>query len=177
MKKILAVLVVSLLLVPVSASGAPKLVRLGEDPALDAPPGLDITYLEAGRNGKDLEIRLGMENMLPAIGGYPVLPGVEWLFTTGKRTFLAEAYVDSTAPAFLLFEIKGDTYETIGDIEGTYDPADGYVSMLVPLKTIGAKKGTKISGAGEDDVDSHVHTLVGPTYYSDVMTTSGSIKL
>jgi hypothetical protein len=151
------------------------MTRLGEDPALDGPPALDVTYLDVARNGKDLEIRIGMENMLPAIGGFPALPGVEWAFSTGKRAFLAEAYVDNTEPAFLLFEIVGDSYELVGDIPGTYDQADGYVSMLVSLKQIGARKGTIVSGAGQDDVDSHVHHAT--TTYTDTMTTESTYRI
>ncbi len=56
---------------------------------------------------------------------------------------------------------------------GTYNPADGYASILVPLKSIGAKSGVKISGADgleRRDVDGHVH--LGPhTYYPDGMQT------
>jgi hypothetical protein len=46
--------------------------------------------------------------------------------------------------------------------------------MLVPLKTIGAKKGTVISGTGSpgtEDVDAHIHYLAG-TSYPDLMATT-----
>lgn len=154
-------------------AGGPE--RLGEDPALDGPPALDITYLDVQRLGADLEIRIGVNGMLPGIGGYPALPGVEWLFTTGKRTFLAEAYVDNTQGAYLLFEKVGDTYELVGELAGTYDFADGYVSILVPLKQIKAKRGMTISGDGDNDVDSHVHHA--STTYTDTMTTTGSFTV
>ena len=154
------------------ASAAPAVKTLGEDPANDAPPALDLTYLQAGAIGKNLEIRIGIANMLPGIGGYPQAPGIEWSFRSGSRTFLAEAYVDNTEGAFLLYEIKGDTFEEMGSISGTYDQADGFISMLVPLKKIGAKKGTKIAGAGENDVDAHVHHA-GTTYTDYITTTKG----
>jgi len=177
MKKILACLVLSTALaLALPASAAPKLKTLGEDAAADAAPALDLTYLQAGVNGKDLEVRIGVENMLPVIGGYPQAPGIEWLFTAGARTFLAEAYVDNTTGAFLLYEVKGDTFEEMGSIPGTYDQADGYISMLVPLKRIGAKKGTKISGGGENDVDAHVHYGAG-TEYADYITTTKAITV
>jgi hypothetical protein len=157
------------------ASSKPGPQRLGEDPVLDAPAALDITYLDVQKVAADLEIRIGINGMLPGIGGYPTLPGIEWLFTTGTRTFLAEAYVDNTQGAYLLFEKVGDTYELLGELEGTYDFADGFVSILVPLKEIGAKKGSRIGGVGEDDVDSHVHHA--DTTYTDTMTTTGSFTV
>ncbi len=173
MKILMAALVAVLMVAGPASAGGPQ--RLGEDPTLDGPPALDITYLDAQKLGKDLEIRIGINGMLPGIGGYPTLPGIEWLFTTGKRTFLAEAYVDNTQGAYLLFEQVGDTYELLGELEGTYDFANGYLSVLVPFKDIGAKRGTTISGAGENDVDSHVHHA--GTTYTDMMTTTGSFRV
>lgn len=172
MKKLFLVALVTLLAVPMQAGAGVKLKRLGEDPAGDAPAALDLTYVEAGRNGSNLEIRIGVEGMTPGTGGYPVLPGIEWLFTTGKRSFLAEAYVDGAQPGFLLFEILDDSYRQIAEIEGTYNFSDGYISMLVPLKDIGAKKGTRIAGAVEEgDADSHIH-LGARTEYPDYLTTT-----
>lgn len=175
MRRTLIALVIACLALPTAALGAPKMTRLGEDPALDGPPALDVTYLDVARNGKDLEIHIGVANMLPAIGGYPQLPGIQWAFTTGKRTFVAEAYVDNTEPVFLLFEIVGDSFELMGNISGTYDFNDGYISLLAPLKQIGARKGTVVQGAGENDVDAHVHH-VGTTY-TDMMTTESSYRI
>ena len=176
MKKILVALLASAVVLSLGlpgASAAPKLKTLGEDPANDAPPALDLTYLQAGADEKNLEIRIGVANMLPVIGGYPQAPGVEWLFTTGSRTYLAEAYVNNTEGEYLLFEMHDDgSYEEAGTLEGTYDPADGYISILVPLKTIGAKRGTKISGGGENDVDAHIHHA-GTTYTDYITTTKG----
>lgn len=150
--------------------------RLGEDPAFDGPPALDVTYLDVGRNRKDLEIRIGVNAMLPGTGGYPELPGIEWYFTTGKRKFLAEAVASGTSGWFLLFEDKDGVFERMEDVKGTYEWTDGYISMLVPLKQIGARRGTKVRGAAEDDVDSHVHYRSG-TSYTDVMTSSGAYKI
>lgn len=175
----LRALVLVLCLVVVAAlpaSGASKMKRVGEDPAGDGYPALDLTYVEVGRTGADLEIRLGVDGMLPVIGGYPAIPGIEWLFESKGRVFLAEAYVEDATPAFLLFEKVNDSYSVVGDIEGTYDSADGYISMLVPLKTIGAKPGTKIKGHGENDADAHLH--IGPqTIYPDTLTTTKSFTV
>lgn len=147
--------------------------RLGTDPAGDGPPALDVTYLDVGRTGKNLEIRIGLDNMLPAIGGYPDLPGVEWTFDVKDRTFLAEAAATATGPDFYLFELKGDSFTQLESPTGTYDAADGYASVLVPLKTIDAGPGVKISGTKgleHGDVDAHVH-LLATTYYPDGMQT------
>lgn len=177
MRVLLAGLLAVALAIPLQAGAAPKLKRLGTDPAGDAPPALDLTYLDAGRNGSNLEIRIGIQGMTPGTGGYPILPGIQWQFTTGKGHYLAEAFVDGRTPEFLLFEIEGDTAQQMGNIEGTYDFTDGYISMLVPLEMIGARKGTTISGAfDEGDADSHVHTGVA-TEYSDYLTTTKSVKL
>jgi hypothetical protein len=175
MKRLIATLVSAAVLASPAASAAPKLKTLGEDAANDAVPALDLTYLQAGVSGKNLEIRIGIANMLPVIHGYPDLPGIEWLFDAGSRTFLAEAYVTDGEGAYLLYELKDGTFEEMGSIDGTYDQADGYLSMLVPLKTIGAKRGTKISGGGENDVDAHIHYLAGTEYTDYITTTKGIV--
>jgi hypothetical protein len=172
----LAMVTAAALLLGAPAGAEPKFKRLGEDPALDAPPALDVTYLDVARNGSDLVIRIGVNGMLPGPGGYPELPGIEWYFTTGKRKFLAEAYVSGTSGAFLLFEDKDGAFEVIGDLEGTYDWNDGYISMLVPLHHIGARRGTKVKGAAENDVDSHIHAVV-TTEYPDYLTTTKAYKI
>jgi hypothetical protein len=176
-----SVLVALLLMGPSGAAG--KISRLGTDPSGDGPPALDVTYLDVTRSKSNLEIRIGVDMMLPAIGGYPEGPGIEWIFTTGKRSFLAEA-VASNTPKFFFFELKGHSYEQLQGITGTYDSAEGFIRMLVPLKLIGAKKGTTISGfhdpleminKGEgSDVDAHVHNPAGDTEYLDLMTTTKS---
>lgn len=154
------------------ASGATKMKVLGEDPTGDAPPALDLTYVAAGRAGPDLEIHIGVDGMFPVAGGYPLLPGIQWSFVVKKRTFIAEAYVDGRRAHFLLFEDLGDSYKQLDPIEGTYDSADGFIRMLVPLKAIGARKGTKIRGRpGGADADAHLH--IGPyTHYADTLETT-----
>ncbi|MGH2806479.1 MAG: hypothetical protein ACRDKT_04300 [Actinomycetota bacterium] len=152
-----------------------KLTRLGTDPAGDSAPALDVTYLDVGRSGANLEIRIGVANMIPPGGGYPLLPGIEWIFDVGRNTFIAEG-VATTSPegSFYLFKKKGDSYEQLESPHGTYNWADGYIMMHVPLKDIGARSGTLISGVGKkgtEDVDAHVH--VGPnTFYPDTMATT-----
>jgi hypothetical protein len=149
------------------------LKTLGTDPSGDGIPGLDVTYLKVGRTGDALEIRIGLE-MLPQLAGYPDLPGIEWVFDVNGKTFLAEAVKTRDGEDFYLFELADDgSFEQLTAPTGTYNGADGYASVIVPLKDIGAKKGTVIKGTDglpNGDVDAHVH--VGPqTHYPDGMET------
>lgn len=183
MRVVATTLVVALALsLPTAATGQSRLKRLGEDPAGDGPPALDVTYLDVGKGGlltedgvfQGLEIRIGVSGMLPEIGGYPDLPGIEWVFEVGKRTFVAEGVAGRRVPQFFLFELKDGAVHQLDSPVGTYDSDDGFIRMIVPFKSIGAKKGSVISGADETegggDVDAHVHYPSG-TYYADVMTT------
>ena len=187
MKRIVSIVVALMALslsVPSSAAG--KMTRLGSDPAGDAPPALDVTFLDVGRNKDALEIRIGIDKMFPVVGGYPEGPGLEWIFTAGKRSFIAEAVAGRT-PKFFFFELLGHSYEQLQGMTGTYDSNDGFIRMLVPLELIGAKKGTLISGykapldmiqKGEgNDVDTHMHTIPGETEYFDYMTTTKSFRI
>lgn len=188
MRKIALGLISTLLLVTlgVPSVAAPKLSRLGSDPAGDGPPALDITYLEVGRDADNLEIRIGIDGMLPVFGGYPEGPGIEWIFTAGKRSFIAEVVAGRT-PKFFFFELFGHSYEQLQGMTGSYDPNDGFIRMLVPLDMIGAKKGTPITGykaplemiqkGKGNDVDAHMHTTPGSTEYFDQLTTTKSYRL
>ncbi len=183
MKKLSLLLASALLLGLIAAPSGAKatMVRLGEDPAGDSEnPSLDVTYLEVGNTPTALEIRIGMANILPGVRAVPVeLPGVEWIFDVGDRTFLAEG-VPGTRPSFYLFEIADDgTGTQMTAPEGTYEAADGFIRILVPLKDIGAKKGTLISGTGPkgtDDVDAHIH-YPGMTTYPDYMATTKDYRV
>lgn len=173
-KSIVAVAATCLLALPVVPAGAAKshLQELGTDPAGDGAPALDVTYLQVGRIGSDFEIRIGIDKMLPGTGGYPEAPGIEWVFDVKGRRFIAEA-VAGAQPRFFLFEEKDGGYQQLENPTGTYDFADGYASIIVPLKAIGAKPGVRIAGAKglpHGDVDAHVH-LFATDYYPDGMQT------
>ena len=182
--------VVAMSALPAGAKGGLK--TLGTDPSGDGQPGLDVTYLQVGQTGKDLEVRIGLE-MLPQLAGYPDLPGIEWVFDVQPpmprckgtcltvvptpRTFIAEAVKTADGSAYYLFELKPDgSFEQLAQPAGTYEAADGYASILVPLKLIGATKGATIKGTDgleHGDVDAHVH--VGTqTHYPDGMETDKS---
>lgn len=181
---IVAALMTVALAVPSSA--AVKMTRLGTDPAGDGPPALDLIFLDVGRTKDSLEIRIGIDKMIPVLGGYWQGPGIEWIFTAGKRSFIAEVVAGRT-PRFYFFELFGHSYEQLQGMTGTYDPNDGFIRMLVPLELIGAKKGTLVTGyeaplamiqKGEgNDVDAHMHTAPGQTEYFDHMTTTKSFRI
>lgn len=183
-RALLALAALAGLALPSAAGG--KASRLGTDPAGDGPPALDVTFLDVTSTKDALEIRIGVDKMFPVVGGYPEGPGIEWIFTTGKRSFIAEA-VASRVPKFFFFELKGHSYEQLQGITGTYDAADGFIRMLVPLDLIGAKKGSKITGFHEPlemidktngtDVDVHVHVPEAGTEYLDDMKTNKSYKV
>lgn len=176
MRRFIVLFAVSALFVSLSAAPSPAasgMKRLGTDPSADGPPALDLTYLEVGAARGALEIRIGIDGMLPGTGGYPQLPGIEWIFDLGGRTFLAEAVADRE-PAFYLFELRDGAYTQLDSPSGSYDHANGYASISIPFEDIGANSGMKLSGTGKKgtvDVDAHVH--LGPqTYYADEMATS-----
>ena len=163
--------------VPAPVSADVPLTVLGTDPALDGPPGADLTQLAAGVHGTDLHIQFKFANSIPVLGTHGPLAGVEWLFKSEGKTYLAEAYPNlpnATTFGYILFEIKADSFEQIATLEGNWDTVGGVLDIFVPLKTIGAKKGTKIAGAGPDDADVHIHGLV-TTIYPDKMTTKKGI--
>ena len=184
MRKLAALLIaltlVATLMAPAGAGARFK--RLGEDPMGDSAPTLDIAFLDVGRSGiltdgraiPALEIHIGLHSMVPPTGGIPDVPAYEWVFTVRSRTFIAEGVAGRT-PRFFLFELfKDGTFEQLEDPVGTFDEADGFIRISVPLSTIGARRGTVISGAdateGGGDVDAHVHHA--GTTYVDVMTTT-----
>lgn len=174
-KTLLSLALCGLLAATAAPAGAAKtgLKTLGTDPEGDGIPGLDVTYLKVGRAGADLEVRIGLL-MTPQLGGYPDLPGIEWVFDANGRTFLAEAVKTAQGSDFYLFELaENGSFEQLDSPTGTYEGSDGYASILVPLEDIGARKGTVIKGTDgleNGDVDAHVH--VGPlTHYPDGMET------
>ena len=178
MRKTAALLIALCLLGSLATVVEAKVVTktLGTDPAGDAPPALDITYLKVGRLRADLYLEIGIDKMIPPFGGYPSLPGIEWVFDVNGRTFVAEAVADRT-PQFFFFELQDDgSFRQLENLEGGYAWTNGYIHMLVPLKSIGAKTGTVISGTddteGGGDVDAHVHAGPTTTHYADVMTTT-----
>jgi hypothetical protein len=173
-KVLLPALAATLAITLAAPSGAATtMTRLGSDPANDGPPSLDLTFLDVGRTGDNLEIHIGIANIFPGIRSVPEAPGIEWVFDVRGRTFIAEG-VPGATPRFYLFEDANGSFSQVAVLEGTYEAADGFIRMLVPIETIGAKRGTVISGTGKlgtQDVDAHVH-YPGGANYPDYMATT-----
>lgn len=159
-------------LLPSGANAAPMKV-LGTDPALDGAPAADLVSLAAATHGADLHIRIGLAQALPVQGSYPGA-GIEWAFDVRGRRFLAEAHPEPGEMRYTLFEVSGDELRQVEILEGAFDTGSGLIDMYVPLASIGARKGTKISGAGDGsapDVDIHQHA--GPASRElDTLTTT-----
>jgi hypothetical protein len=154
-------LVLATALSAVPAQGAARRVaRLGTDAAQDAPPSIDLTYLDVGRNGQYLEVRIGLNTVLPQLRSTPGA-GIEWTFDVNGKTFVAEGHPDyQNGPSYTLFQVRNEVFTQIAHLQGSWETDNGYLQMLVPFKLIGARKGTKISGhgpKGTEDVDVHQH--------------------
>lgn len=157
---------------PSSAAAAPMKV-LGTDAALDGPPAADLVSLAAAVHGPDLHVRIGLANALPEQGSYPGV-GIEWAFDVRGRTFLVEAHPEPGAMRYTLFEVSGEALRQVAIIDGSFDTAAGLIDMLVPLSEIGARKGTRISGAGDgSSPDADIHQHAGPASRElDALTTT-----
>ncbi len=181
-RRFIVILAALAVMAPLSVQAAPpKWAHLGEDPAGDGTPTLDLTYLDVVKRGNALEIRFGMSELLPVIGSFPPeLPGIEWIFESAGKVYVAEA-VPGNPQRFFLFEYDGTTFHqspTTPSGEFLWD--QGYIHMTIPLKAIGAKRGTVISGSealGGTDVDAHVHLPGGGTQYPDQMQTTRSYTI
>ena len=155
---------------PVAAQ-APRMTVLGTDPASDAAPGGDLTEFAVAREGDALHMRFTFANSIPWTGTYGPPAGIEWIFKVKDRTFLAEGYQQGSGFRFTLFQKNGDAWTQLEDMEGSFDTIAGVMDIFVPLKSIAAKPGTRIGGAGENDVDVHIHAGV-QTIYPDALTTT-----
>ena len=179
MRKTVAILTAFLLIVSTAHAALAKVTTktLGNDQAGDGLPALDLTYLKVGRLGADLYIEIGVDKMLPPDGGVHQIAGIDWAFGVRGRTFVVEAVVDAGAPDFFLFEILHDgSHVQLGSPTGEYTWSNGYISMRVPLKSIGAKSGAVVSHADHSesgsDVSAYLHPAGVTTQYTDTMKTT-----
>lgn len=168
----IALAIAATTLLPSAATAAPMKV-LGTDPALDGAPGADLVSLAAATHGSDFHIQIGLAQALPVQGSYPGA-GIEWAFEVRGRTFLAEAHPEPGEMRYTLFEIAGDELRQVKILEGAFDTETGLIDMYVPLQSIGARKGTKISGAGDGSTpDADIHQHAGPASRElDALTTT-----
>jgi hypothetical protein len=143
-----------------AGAAEPTFKSLGTDAQADAVPGADIIELSAARDGTDLLIRFHMSAMLPVQGGYPKA-GTEWTFDVGAKTFVAEGHPEpGGAFKYTLYEVVGGSFSQKASLDGQIDALAGHMTIRVPLSSIGARRGTKISGTGPlgtEDVDIHLH--------------------
>jgi len=156
---VIAVVSLGLALVqPASAKGPSKV--LGRDRKGDAPPGLDLTWLAVGRFGDDLGVMIGIEGMTAAAALHN-LGHATWAFDVDDRTFLVEAHVEAVQPRFDLYEITRRHYRELGTgFKGRYDSINGFIGVLLPLDLVGARSGSRVSGADsfrEEDANTHLH--------------------
>ncbi len=180
-KRLAAVIVsVSLgltLVQPASAKGPSKV--LGRDPRGDAPSGLDLTWLAVGHFGDDLGVMIGIEDMTAAVALHNGAHAM-WAFDVDDRTFLVEARVEAVQPRFDLYEITPRHYRELGTgFKGRYDSINGFVGILLPLELIGARSGSRVSGATsyrEEDANTHVH-LGTTTIAVDVLDTTKTFTI
>ena len=179
MRRCVALLISLALLGPLAGTGHAKITTktLGTDPAGDGTPALDVTYLKVGRLTSNLYIEIGVDKMLPPDGGVHQVAGINWAFNARGRTFIVEAFVDVGAPDFFLFEILHDgSHVQLASPTGEYTWSSGYINMLVPLKSIGAKSGTVIGHTDHSESGSDVAAFLHPagvtTHYTDTMRTT-----
>ncbi len=101
-----------------------------------------------------------------------------WAFDVDDRTFLVEARVEAVQPRFDLYEITPRHYRELGTgFKGRYDSINGFVGILLPLELIGARSGSRVSGATsyrEEDANTHVH-LGTTTIAVDVLDTTKNV--
>ena len=174
-KRIFVTMIAGALIASAAPAGANGMTVLGTDPSLDAAPGSDLTQLAVTAHGPDLHVQFTFANSIPVAGTYGPPTGIQWAFKVKGKTFVAEAYPDGASFGYVLFEINGDTFTQVATLEGAFDTVGGILDIFVPLKTIGAKKGTKIAGAGENDVDVHVHAGVTDHKADQLTTTKGFV--
>jgi hypothetical protein len=169
-----AVLVAALfsaLVVTPAAAKCPGKV-LGRDVRGDAPPQMDLLGLMALRCGPDLGIMFQVQRVEPASPIY-ALAHARWGFVVDDRTFVVEAEA-GVGSAFVLSEwISGELRE-VDTVRGSYDMYNHTIGVLVPMKLVGAKVGSRLAGARELDAeDASFRVGAGTTGQSvDSLTTT-----
>ena len=178
MRKPIAILIAVVVLGSAATSHAKTTTQtLGTDMAGDGLPAVDVTYLKVGRVRANLYIEIGVDKMLPPDGGFHQIAGIDWAFGVKGRSFIVEAFVDAAGADFFLFEILHDgRHVQLGSPTGRYTWTNGYINMRLPLKSIGARSGTRISHAQHSesgsDVSAYLHPAGVTTHYVDTMKTT-----
>ena len=134
--------------------------------------GQDLTSASISSDGKNINFVIGV-NSLPPNGGAPEVSRYIWDFTVdgefteldGKWSNYSRGTCDPTAgscppprnPGMQPFFIRANcgvvegsnvtTCEEVGVVQGVFDASAKTITIPVPLKLIGAKKGSKIAPA------------------------------
>lgn len=133
--------------------------------------GQDLTKASISLDGKNLNFIITV-NSLPPIGGMPEFTRYTWDFNVngkfteidGKFTNYSRGVCDPTSgqcppprdPGMQPFFVRGNCTvneanitlcQELGIVEGQFDAGAGTITVPVPLKLIGAKKGSKITPA------------------------------
>jgi hypothetical protein len=165
-------LAVVLALVSSSPAAAQQMKVLGTDAQNDTAPGYDLTSLAVAQHGSDLHIHIGMVT-LPGAGGYPQA-GIQWSFMSRGKTYAVEAHQEAPGDyGFTLFEVNGGVFKQLESVDGELTAVG--LDAYVPLKSIGARRGTVISGKplvdGGGDVEVHQHAGAVSPIMDDIKTT------
>ncbi len=180
MRRMLAAMVILsavVVIVPPAGAKLPPMKVIGTDRKVDAIPGLDLTRLSVGSWSGVFGIKFDIAGMLLFGGVDESLPGLAWMFTTGRQTFVAEAFIRNARPRFVLFKLQGGR-ELRHRIRGGWDWQNGYVMIVLPLDLINAKRGTTIHGVERNgDGDANAHVRVGNAYYADTLTSTKSFRV
>lgn len=131
--------------------------------------GQDLTEAAIQADGDTLNFVIKV-NSLPAVGGTPEVTRYSWDLAVdgedveldGKFTNYSRGVCDPTAgscppprdPGMQPFFVRGNCTvneanvslcEEIGLVQAAFDPAEGTITIPVPMEMIGAKKGSKIT--------------------------------
>lgn len=121
------------------------------------PPILDLTELLLGREGERFRIRIILDypvsrpELIPRT--LPPYTSLRWRFRVGKERFVVDAIAESAqapSPVFTLWKMRKDGLENMGEVQGSFDPAESnwVVDFFVPISKLvhGKWRGTVAGG-------------------------------
>ena len=145
---------------------------LGRDARGDAPAQTDLLGLMALRCGPDLGIMFHVQRVEPASPIY-ALAHARWGFAVDDRSFVVEGEVGASS-SFVLSEWVSGELRPVDAVRGSYDTYNHTIGVLVPMKLVGAKVGSRVAGAHDlDPEDASFRVGAGTTgYVVDSLTTT-----
>ena len=158
---VLAAAVLSTLVVTPAAAKCPG-KSLGRDARGDAPAQTDLLGLMALRCGPDLGIMFQVRRVDPVSPIY-ALAHARWSFVVDDRSFVVEAEAGAGS-AFVLSEWISGELRPVDTVRGSYDTYNHTIGVLVPMKLVGARVGSRVAGAHElDPEDASFRVSAGAT--------------